>query len=619
MTRPSPPPPDDLDHSAVDSTLQLLADLGDPDADPARRPKHIANVPPLSDRAAITEARTIIARSGVNRSVLWADARRRGPKRKIPILTMLHICAAFQIQDPRRDLIFLDIIGWLEHQLSRQNRERIGLIDDRWNYDLLLDTFHGFITSIDDVDSVHRFDNAGTLVRPRVDGLPSRDVILNSLIGAAIPDGCPSTPFSAIDSTDAETFARLRTSERRVDGDDEYVPDNLKKEKPEKWGLPIDQIPKGPDERFILSADVEARCGYRTVVNGTRSNTFIGWDAHVLVDAGWIGAEFYVQFIRGMVFRPAGSHKGDAGIALIDSLVERFVVDTLCADRGYSYATADRWVRPLAARGIRWVHELHKSQRGERTLLCHDTFTGHVLIDGTIFTKALPENLRSLPAPAWGMPTDERDALIAQYDARARYAFTPNGSARPDGSWQYRGPARVGRVDCINTDPSRRINADAPITRCAKGDHCWCDRNPLIPGDDYLGLRQHLIYGTTAWAEAYGLRNASESTMAEHKNNRGTMRRGSTAIFGTTANAFVFAMRCVAINVALRRRAYGDRVNLRTADPNDVPTVQRLRPRKHTPRHLRRGPKQRPPIRRQATTQLRSRIRATPERRRGSS
>ncbi len=146
------------------------------------------------------------------------------------------------------------------------------------------------------------------------------------------------------------------------------------------------------------SAPTSTPAADTAVVNGNRSTNFVGWDAHVLVDAGWYGALYYVQFIRGMVLRAAGSHKGDAGIALLDSIDDRFAVDTLCSDRGYSYAVPERWARPLLHRGITWVHDLHPNQRTQRGLMKHKMFKHVVIVDGTLFTNALPENLRSLPA-----------------------------------------------------------------------------------------------------------------------------------------------------------------------------------------------------------------------------
>lgn len=565
----------------------------------SRLPKQLAGVRRMPVKSAFIEATLIVRRSRIEHTVLWWERQRTGPKRRVPMRAMLIICVAYIVQDTKRDLLFSELIEWLRDDVPETLRNDLGL-HPLWKYDSFLATFNAFVDLIDDEDSVLRV-TANGVIRERPSQLPSRDAIVNALVAASIPDACHATPVAAIDSTDLETPAKVQAMTGEFDGDDEHRPDD---DTVKRWGTNKDKLLRGPDNRYILSADPQARCGYRTVVNMNRGTTFIGWDVHVLVDAGWVGADFYVQFIRGISVRAAGSHKGDAGIALLDSIDPRFWPDTLCADRGYSYARAERWVRPLLDRGIDWVHDLHKQQKPERRLLHHPKFSRHRIIDGTIFTDALPERFWALPAFRMGMTWQEKEELINQYEERAKWAFRPNGGPRPDGKWQYRGPAYLGHIDCINSSPHRKKRAGAPITVCAPG--CSCDDTPLIAPKDHLNIRQKHLYGTRAWASHYGLRNASESKMADLKRNHGSMRRGSSLVFGTTANAFLMALRCAAVNVALRRSAYGDTVNLTTTDPAHVPT-RRLRDRSgHAGRHLRNGAKTRPTPRRQKAARARA-------------
>lgn len=560
----------------------------------SRVPGQVTQLPVMSEREAVTEALTILRRAGIDRSVLWWEARRRGPKRIMSMRTTLLLLLAWQVQAPERDTNFRTIIAWARDKLGTQNRARIGLTHPGWFYDLLLSTFHSFADLIDPEDSVLRIRPDGT-IRERVEGLPSRDVLLNAMIAGSIPAAEPITPVVAIDSTDIPAYAALLANRppNRADGDDEYIPDDVDLTEPDN----LDQFKViGLDGRRVPSKDPEARAGYRTVVMGKNTKTFVGWDAHLLVDAGWFGAERYVQYIRGMLFDPAGSHKGDAGIALIDSLHPDFIVDTIVADRGYSYAKAERWVLPLQERGITWVHDLHVTQRGRRTLMKHKKFDRHVIVDGTIFTHKLPKDQYKLPLFHPSMTGAEKAALAKRYDARAKWAFVPNGNPLADGSWQYRGPAYLGKVQCVNADETRRLNRDAPLTGCAEGDGCWCDKVPLIGADDQLRVRQKYIYGTTKWLSYYGMRNASESKNADMKHNTGTQRRGSTRVNGTTANAILFAIRCCAINVAARYHGWQGQVPLTATDTRTIPTDGRKG--KSTPMHLRNGPKPRPDSRR---------------------
>lgn len=558
----------------------------------SRLPKHVTQFRLLSVRRAVSIALRVVDRSEIVQQVLRFDNNRTGPARTVTMRTVLLLILAYQVQRPSRDMAFLPLVRWIEADMSQQDKVRVGLTHPRWSYYKIVATFHAFVDLIDDADSQHRVQPNG-VIRERYDGLPTRHRILNRLIGASIPDACPPTPVSALDSTDVETPGTWLALPSRSDGDDEYVPDDAAEptdaEKKIRWEV-------GLDGRNIYSPDKDARAGYRTVVHN-RSRLFLGWDAHVLCDAGWYGANHYVQFIRGMLFEPAGQHKGDAGIELIDSLDPRFTVETLCSDRGYSFAVAERWVLPLQERGITWVHDMHPLQKRERTLLKHDKFDAHLMLDGTLFTRGMPKRLRALPGYHPGMTNAEKRALAAKYDERAQYAFVPNGGPRADGSWQYRGPAYLGRVNCVNMAAHRRLNSNAPLTNCKEGDGCWCDRTPTVDADDQLGLRQKYLYGTTKWLAYYGMRNASEAKMANLKRTHSTLRRASSSVNGTTANALLFAVRCVAVNIALMHAAYDGKVTLATTDPREVP-ITSPRTRRRPPAHLAHGPKKRPEARR---------------------
>lgn len=127
-------------------------------------------------------------------------------------------------------------------------------------------------------------------------------------------------------------------------------------------------------------------------------------------------------------------------------------------------------------------------------------------------------------------------------------------------------------------------------------DGCWCDKTPTVSVRDQLSVRQKYTYGTSQWLAYYGMHNASEAKMANLKRTHGTMRRASSTVKGTTANAFLFAVPCAAINIALLDAIYEGSVTLSTTEPRDVP-ITNPRTRRSTPTHLRTGTKARPPRR----------------------
>lgn len=98
-------------------------------------------------------------------------------------------------------------------------------------------------------------------------------------------------------------------------------------------------------------------------------------------------------------------------------------VETLLADRGYTYLQADKWALPIHRMGIEQVFDLHVTQRGTHP----GPITGTLFLDGGLFTSVLPQRHHDLPAFSLGMTAAENAALCDRYDERAAYAFTTHG------------------------------------------------------------------------------------------------------------------------------------------------------------------------------------------------
>jgi len=113
------------------------------------------------------------------------------------------------------------------------------------------------------------------------------------------------------------------------------------------------------------------------------------------------------------------------------------------------------------------------------------------------------------------------------------------------------------------------------MTNCKPG--CQCGATKVIPLAEAAWERQHLTFGTERWLRHYGLRTFVEGANAQLKEWRGSMRRHSTKVFGTTANAIVLAVHCAAVNVSMTQDAWDGAVTLNTRRPEDVPETQRRR------------------------------------------
>ncbi|WP_201772103.1 hypothetical protein, partial [Streptomyces clavuligerus] len=267
-----------------------------------------------------------------------------------------------------------------------------------------------------------------------VAGCPYEPVTVSTftgrLLNASLPDGFSLTGALAVDSTDFETWARRRArSGREPDVDPDHPPVTKDTPKLRRRCPPDDPgYPRtGHDGRLQHTIDPDAREGYRSGTNGAPGNVFCGHDLHLAVQTRARGGGEVPFVVTAIHLAPAGSHKGRAGIALIDQhLAHHPHTGEVVADRGYSYCTPTTWAHPLRRRGLEPVHDLHPNQRGTRP----GPLTGTLVLDGTLFTEALPDPLRDLPGFPLGMRTADKRALRARYDQRIPYAFTPH--TRPD-------------------------------------------------------------------------------------------------------------------------------------------------------------------------------------------
>ncbi|MFI0772983.1 hypothetical protein ACH4TQ_50450 [Streptomyces sp. NPDC021218] len=377
------------------------------------------------------------------------------------------------------------------------------------------------------------------------------------LLDASLPPGFPLTEALAIDSTDYETWARRRawTPEPDVDPDHPPVKDTApprRKRPPNEPGWPT----AGHDGRLQHTIDPDAREGYRSGTNASPGNVFCGHDLHLSVNARALGGTEVPFVITAMHLAPAGSHKGDAGIDLIDQHLARHP-DTreVIADRGYSYCVPTRWALPVRARGLEAVIDLHPAQRGPHP----GPLAGTLAIDGTLFTGAIPRPLRDLLGFPLGMRTAEKNALRARHDRRAAYAFTPHSRPDADGYQRFKGPAVAGRLRCPNHPRSMRLPHTRPTSNCRPGDDCACGKTLTLSPDQLAWTRQRNIWGTTTWATDYGRRAAVESGNAEIKTHRLHMDRGFTRVLGTTKNSVLIAFALAGLNHTLLRAWHAKR------------------------------------------------------------
>ena len=185
------------------------------------------------------------------------------------------------------------------------------------------------------------------------------------------PEVAP-TSRQALDGTLIETHARRRSWAKDAKPDyqqksDYLVPADLE-DAPKASNAP--GFPRvAEDGTLIHSVDGDARDQVQTGKNLSPGNVRLGYEAHFLVDSPEPGSPLHAPpIIRAIHLAPGSTHRGDAGIAVLDAMkrVLGHTPDEVLDDRGYSNCKAQNWALPLHERGIKQVFDLHPNHRGDR-------------------------------------------------------------------------------------------------------------------------------------------------------------------------------------------------------------------------------------------------------------
>jgi hypothetical protein len=396
------------------------------------------------------------------------------------------------------------------------------------------------------------------------------------LVASAFPPRMEyNTRVFALDSTDKEAWA-ARRSWARVPDIDQFSGAT----RPEDEGQKVDSADSfstpgwprmGADGRVQHTVDADAREGYRSGKNARRKEVFLGWDVHLTTPVSEFGDPGILHPALSIATAPAGSDKAAAGLLAIDALTA-VGLDPLevLSDRGYTYLTADKWAADLYDRGILQTFDLHTNQRGVHP----GPVEGTIMVDGGLFSSALPEELRELPKFRQGMSPKQKAELTAQYDKRIPYAFAPYGQVDARGGQRWRGPARRGLIRCTNFPESMDKPRNRPTVHCDPTTYdengailttCGCAKTVTLPLDFYLRERQPLLYGTTEWFASYSRRSAIEQVNSEARTHRDmNFNRDWCRVHGTARNHAMITFGLVGMNVRMIRDWY--RVRL-AADP----------------------------------------------------
>ncbi|HEX4540231.1 MAG TPA: hypothetical protein VH112_08290, partial [Acidimicrobiales bacterium] len=195
-------------------------------------------------------------------------------------------------------------------------------------------------------------------------------------------------------------------------------------------------------------------------------------------------------------------------------------------DPGYSLCRPETGYWPLARAGVHTTFQPVTHQRGQRP-----SPQGTVLIDGTLFSDLLPEDLRDLPMPARGAIEAEKASNEEAFNRRARWRYVRHAGPDQDGSTRWRCPFCAGLLRSRSFPRTMRRSRSAPL---AQTESTSCCGGILTVQPAELPLWQRLLPGTTAWRISMGRRQVAESVNAALKGAFVSLSRGFFRVMGET-------------------------------------------------------------------------------------
>jgi hypothetical protein len=342
------------------------------------------------------------------------------------------------------------------------------------------------------------------------------DQVATLLIQASLPPEFTRPPAVAIDGTDVESFARAHEPQLDAEG------------------------------RKVYSFDRDARWGHRTGTNRRPTEHFFGYEAHIATYAPKAGGSPVPQVAAGLALRPGVRDRTAACLNIVDALP---TFTEILLDRGYTLAKGTRLARPLRERDIALTMDLHKTQRVVRP----GPAAGMLWVDGSLYSSALPEPLRTLEPPEPGMTAGEKARRREAFDAREPYRFVAHGKRNTKrGTQRFRGPAVDGhpfRVRCPNTPASMRMPHTIPTTICVQGEPCGCGATVTVADSDLERDRQHHPWQSTRWALSFNRRSLVEGIIGANRFQRLSVNRGFFRQTGLVATGMLLAVTLIGHNL----------------------------------------------------------------------
>lgn len=469
---------------------------------------------------AIAEARRIVE---ANRRELVTPIQRRlddhhGERAQLPWRSLL---IAFLILGMQNSGGMHTRMAWqVLRSLSPKLQRQLNVVDE-----------HGHVVTYAQV--THLFDRVVKLITEVNDhehpDEPAFAAWFCEAILQASVDGHLLASNISVDSTDLRSWGRTvfdetRTGKTRMKGEP-----------------PVGSTPTEPD----------AGRGHMSPHDDLPGMVFSGYDAHLFVNTRDDTSGRVPVLIESMSITPAGVNRGFAVLPPLERLLRRRFIDTVYADRGYSMMTWDNWASRINALGLSQCIQLSEKQHADQ-----ETLLDAYRIDGWLFSPSLPDGLRFLPQFTNWMTDEEKFALAARYDERAKYAFRVH--SRPeDGTIRLQPPCWAGAVRCDKNKPAARTatRRAIPVMGPDNSDELVsCSQQTVsLPLSAFKGVEQKYLYGTSEWVAKYYRRVAVETANSLLKTHHSKMVRGFIRYRRGSAVAVLVGILCAAMNIRTRR------------------------------------------------------------------
>ena len=398
----------------------------------------------------------------------------------------------------------------------------------------------------------------------------------NQLARAAIPKEVLVSRSVAVDGTDVETWGVLKSKKVTIELDGPATETQLMEDgQPRSKGkgkgagtatTPVGGTVKhkkssiktarvvaiGTDGRKQYTADPDARAGHRSATGQRLAGPYVGYELHLVVqtrDVRWtngidqttLGPEV-PTVITTCNLVPAGSHRANSIVAdLIAAKESGHDIADVVWDPGYSLCKPETSSHPLTRAGIEQTVQLVTHQRGIRP------FAGEaMLLDGQLYSKLIPNELRDLTVPPRFAPGPYRQAFEDKFNQRARWRYVRHAKPDADGVTRWKCPFCAGLLRSREIPSSMRRSRRAPLVEVPGG---TCCKGTLSAPPAELPLAQRISFGTTSWRTSMDRRQVVESANAALKGGFTDLSRGFFRVFGRTKMSVLLGFTIAAYNL----------------------------------------------------------------------